>query len=112
MLPAGQLNRRVQLQRRKAGGSLGHPSTDWEDMGKPAWARIRAGAGAGNEAIIAGQVASRVGVTIRLRFRQDVTASMRVLHKGAVYDIEAVQPDWTGREYVDLVCVEFNHGAR
>lgn len=108
MLPAGQLKHRIQLQRRQAGGGLGHPSTNWEDVGTPLWANVRHGTG--SETIRAGQVASRVAVSIRIRFRVDVTASMRAVHKGTVYDIQAVQPDWVGRQHVDLVCVEVNHG--
>ena len=41
--------------------------------------------------------------SIRIRFRSDITAGMRVLIGLAVYQIEAVMPDLARREFVDLV---------
>lgn len=97
-----QRNTRIQLQRRQGGGSLGHPSNDWEDIGSPLWANIRYGTG--SETIRAGQIASQAQVSIRIGWRTDITAAMRVLHKGTAYDIQAVLPDLQQRRHVDLVC--------
>lgn len=42
--------------------------------------------------------------SIRMRFNDVVCAGMRARHGGDVYAIEAVLPDKSGYEYVDLVC--------
>lgn len=48
---------------------------------------------------------------MRIRWRTDVTAAMRVLYDGGIFNIEAVLPDYAGRRYVDLACsVGANHG--
>lgn len=97
-----QRNARIQLQRRQGGGSLGHSSPAWENVGQPLWANIRYGTG--SEAIRAGQVASQAQVSVRIGWHTGITAAMRVLHKGTAYDIQAVLPDLQQRRHVDLVC--------
>ena len=42
--------------------------------------------------------------SIRIRWRTDIEAGMRVVHGMAVYVIGAVLPDHAGRVFVDLVC--------
>lgn len=105
MLRAGDLNRRITIQRRgTAEDSWGTPTPgpeNWVEVGK-AWAGIKTLSGLG--AIKADAQASTVKVSIRVRWRTDLAAGMRVLHGGTVYDVEAVLPDVAGREHVDLVC--------
>ena len=60
--------------------------------------------GSGSEAIRSGQVASLAKVSIRIRWRTDVNASMRVLCNGVAYNIVNVMPDMQRRVHVDLVC--------
>lgn len=100
-MQAGPLNDRIAIQRRPPGGNLGHPSNDWTDVAR-VWANIRFGSGA--EAIRAGQIVSLASVSIRIRWREGITAGMRVVNKGVAYDIQAVLPDMAGRKHVDLVC--------
>lgn len=103
-MQAGVLRNQIQIQRKvTAGGSLGHDSTTWEDVfpGK-LWANIRYTSG--SEAIRSGQEASLASVSIRIRWREGITAGMRVVHNGANFDIQAVLPDAVGRKHVDLVC--------
>ena len=101
---AGQLRNQIQIQRKvTAGGSLGHSSTTWENVfANKLWANIRYGSG--SEAIRSGQEASLASVSIRIRWREGITAGMRVVHNGANFDIQAVMPDAVGRKHVDLVC--------
>jgi SPP1 family predicted phage head-tail adaptor len=102
-LRAGTLRDRITVQRRKPGGGLGHPSNTWEDvLPQPLWANIRFGSG--SETIRAGQVASKAQASIRIRWRTGITADMRCVSGGVVYEIKAVLPDRRRREYVDLVC--------
>lgn len=100
-LQAGQLRTRITIQCRLPGGNLGHPSNDWTDVAQ-VWANIRFGSGA--EAIRASQIVSLASVSIRIRWREGITAGMRVVSKGLAYDIQAVLPDMAGRKHVDLVC--------
>ena len=99
-LRAGTLNERVTIQRKTQGtDSWGAPLPEaWADYAS-VWANIRFLSGA--ESIKAGADVSVVSASIRIRWRQDVTAGMRVVAGAAVYDIEAVLPG-ARREYVDL----------
>lgn len=42
--------------------------------------------------------------SIRIRYREDINPNMRVTYKGQVFDVRQVLPDYTYREYTDLVC--------
>lgn len=108
-LDAGSLNRRITVQKKGAGeDEWGTPLPNvWIDVCRP-WASIKNLSGLG--AIKADAEASVVKTSIRIRYRTDITAGMRVLHGSTVYDIKAVLPDAAGREFIDLVC-EVVHGA-
>lgn len=102
MIRAGDLNRRVVIQRRAAEqDSLGQPVEAWEDVA-PVWASMLFVTGK-EYALASGEV-SRAEVSIRVRWRTDLTARMRIVHAGVNYNILAVLPDMVGREYVDLPC--------
>lgn len=99
---AGQFNRRITLQRRTPGtGPIGQPINTWEVVAT-VWASVRHASGL--ETIKADALTSVVKASIRIRFREDVSAGMRVALAGVFYDIRAVLPDLVGRQYVDLVC--------
>jgi SPP1 family predicted phage head-tail adaptor len=98
----GQLRNLVKLQRRTAGqDAIGQPLTTWADV-VSVWADIRYLRGL--EAIKAGAQASTSQVSIRIRWRTDVTSDMRVLYGTTAYAILAVLPDMKSRSYVDLQC--------
>ncbi|WP_046060215.1 phage head closure protein [Paracidovorax citrulli] len=98
-------NRRITIQRRgDEKGGWGSPKpgpANWLDVGTT-WASIKTLSGLA--AIKADAQAAVAKVSIRVRWRTDLAAGMRVLHGGVVYDVQAVLPDAAGREYVDLVC--------
>ena len=102
MMQAGRLNRRCTLQ---APGTttdeIGQPIPGWTDVAT-LWADIRMKSGL--ESIKAGAPVSVVQASIRVRYRAGITAGMRVVHNLVAYNIVAVMPDLSGREYVDLVC--------
>ncbi|AVS91399.1 head-tail adaptor protein [Paracidovorax avenae] len=102
---AGDLNRRITIQRRgTATDSWGTPIPgveNWIDVGR-LWASIKTLSGLGT--IKADAKASTIKTSIRVRWRTDLAAGMRVLYGGTVYDVQAVLPDVAGREHVDLVC--------
>jgi len=102
MMQAGRLNRRCVIQQPgTATDELGQPIPGWTDVAT-VWADIRMKSGL--EAIKAGAPVSTVQASIRIRYRGDVNAGMRVVHNLVAYDIVAVMPDASGREFVDLAC--------
>ncbi|MGB3069823.1 MAG: phage head closure protein [Ottowia sp.] len=101
-LRAGTLRDRITIQRKTGGvNEWDEPLPDgWEEHAK-VWARVEHLSGLA--AIKADADTSIVKASMRIRWRTDVNAGMRVLFSGKTYDIDAVQPGAT-REYVDLVC--------
>ena len=102
-MQAGRLNRRCVIQQPGPGvDEIGQPlPDDWVDLAT-VWGDIRMKSGL--EAIKAGAPVSTVQASIRIRYRSEVTAGMRVVHNLVNYDIKAVMPDASGREFVDLAC--------
>lgn len=101
-MEAGKLNRRVKILRNSGGRSgRGQPLPDsWDEIGK-AWASIAYASGL--QTIKGDADVSLARASIRIRYRTDVTAGMRIQHGSITYQIHAVLPDERGREYVDLV---------
>ena len=102
MMQAGRLSTRCVIQRRTGGANdWGEPLPDGWETHATVWANVKHLSG--SEAIKADAEVSTVRASIRIRFRSDITAGMRVLIGLAVYQIEAVMPDMARREFVDLV---------
>ncbi len=101
-LSTAQLRTMVQIQQRLTGtDALGQPVQGWTTVAA-VWASVRHASGM--EATKADAAVSTVRASIRIRWREGVTAAMRVLAGGQAYDIQAVLPDLARREYLDLVC--------
>ncbi|MFT3815442.1 MAG: phage head closure protein [Acidovorax sp.] len=102
-MQAGKLNKRVTIQQKGAAtNSWGEPLPDaWEEVAK-VWARILHQSGMAS--IKADAQTSVVKASVRVRYRTDLLAGMRVLHGTTVYLVRAVLPDEVRREHVDLVC--------
>ncbi len=97
---AGTLRHHIVIQKPGSGvDDWGQPLDSWVDQAS-VWAHIRHLSG--TESIKADVPTSIVKASIRIRWRTDVDAGMRVTHGATVYEIEAVLPGAT-REYVDLV---------
>ena len=102
-MQAGRLNTRCVIQRRTGGtNDWGEPLPEGWETHATVWANVKHLSG--SEAIKADAEVSTVRASIRIRFRSDITAGMRVLIGLVPYEILAVQPDVAGRVYVDLVC--------
>lgn len=96
------LNQIVEIYSPATGtDAMGQPNTGWTLLSL-AWANLKAGNGL--ETIKAGGEASSYRVSIRIRYRTDVTPAMRVKHNGVNYNILAVLPDLASRQHVDLMC--------
>ena len=78
----------------------GHLPEAWADHAT-LWANVRHLSG--SESIRSDAEASIVRASIRVRFRTDLNAGMRVLVGAKGYDVTAVLPDLVGRQHVDLV---------
>ena len=101
-MQAGRLSTLVTIQHKTAGvDAIGQPLPEnWATL-RQEWANVRHQSGA--EAIKAGAVTSVVSASIRIRFRNDINAGMRVLAGATVYEILVVLPEMSRREFVDLV---------
>lgn len=103
-MQAGKLNERVLIQRPEiTQDDFGALLKKWVDVGE-VWANVRFPRGAefqrGNTDL------RTVSASVRLRFRRDVNADWRVVHRGRILAITAVLPDEAGKQYVDLICIE------
>lgn len=107
-MDARRLNRRVLIQRLVTGkDGIGQRGTQgWVPLITAGDGKVHANilSRNGSESIKAGAETSSAAVSIRIRYRTNVTAAMRVLHGTTTYEIKAVLPDEARREYVDLVC--------
>lgn len=101
MMKAGTLNRLVLIEAPEGGqDSVGQPNTGWDEVAS-VWADVRTQGGL--ESIRSGAEVSTIRASIRIRYRTDITAAMRVTDGSMVYEVKAVLPD-AGRQYLDLVC--------
>jgi SPP1 family predicted phage head-tail adaptor len=99
----GDFNRRITVQVKQDGqDEAGQPVATWVNVvaGLPAYLLAMTG----KEYINASEEVSKAQLSMRIRWRTDITASMRVLYDGAIFDIQAVLPDYAGRRFIDLAC--------
>lgn len=106
---SGQLRHPIVIQSKTdAKDDWGTPLPGaWADYAT-LWSNVRHQSG--SESIKAGADTSVVRASIRIRYRLDITAGMRVVHLGVIYDIEAVLPGQR-RDFVDLTCKRVGDGA-
>lgn len=107
MVAAGNLNRRITIQRRgPEQDEAGQPIDGWVEVAKPwAWIKGQTGMGVGRQMAGEGTVATSLNVySFRIRYRPAITDAMRVLYDGQAFDIKHVRHDLAGREWTDLVC--------
>lgn len=109
-LAAGQLNRRVTLQKRTAGvDAVGQPLETWEDVGD-LWAGIanETGLGAIRSGLAGNVPASIARYSFLIRFaevaRLGIAADMRVLHDGVVFEVKGTTRDFKDRDKAFILC--------
>ena len=103
---AGRLRHRVSLQEyvELVDPSTGARDNDWREIAK-IWASIEPLSA--RDFIQSSALQSQVTTRITIRFRAGVNASMRIVHKGRVYNVTGVLADRdTGLEYLTLPCTE------
>lgn len=102
MMQPGKLNCYVQIMQRQAGeDDHGQPVETWQTFDQ-CWARIVRPSG--YETVRANAEVSIVKAAIRVYFRTDLSAAMRVIHEGTTYEVKAVLPNDGLKEFTDLVC--------
>jgi SPP1 family predicted phage head-tail adaptor len=104
-LSSGKLRHRVQLQRsvQVQDPVTGDLSSSWVDVAK-VWAAVEPLSA--REFIASSAVQSAITTRITIRYRE-VDASMRIVHRERIYNIEGVLADKdSGLEYLTLPCSE------
>ena len=101
-MQAGKLNRLVTIEQKTATvNELGEHTSGWQTVAT-VWASIIKKSGL--ETIRSNMEMSIVQASIRVRYRTDIKANMRVVYLNEVFDIRAVMPDTAKRKYADLLC--------
>lgn len=106
-IPAGRLRHRVQIEQLVTEQDSDGASVEtWADaVGCFVPAEIMPLSG--RELIAAAAVQAKVSTRIRIRYRAGISPSMRVVHRGILYGVEAVVPDQTsGVRYLTLMCTD------
>lgn len=99
---AGKLNHKVQLQQKveTQDATTGEIIVTWTTIAEP-WAEVVPLSA--REFIAAQSEQSEVGGRIVIRYRANIDASMRILHRGMAYNILGVMSDpVSGLEYLTL----------
>lgn len=102
---AGRLLHRIQIQEQQrvpdGGGGYG---IEWVTL-RTVWAHVEPLSA--REFVASQAVQSEVTARITIRYRDDITPDMRILHRGKIYHIRGVLADHrSGLEYLTLPCSE------
>ena len=103
MTVAGDLNQRITLQERvKTTNTRGEVVYEWSTV-MLVWAQ--ANPLRGREFFEAAQTQSEITTRFRIRYREGIDATMRIIWKGEYYAIKAPPIEVNGqREWIDLMC--------
>jgi len=102
---SGELDQRVQLQRRddtQVRDELGTLPDVWITVAT-LWAKVEGLRG--REFFAAGQMQAATDVRVTIRFRADVRADWRLVHRGQPMGIASVVDIEARREFLELMCV-------
>lgn len=101
---AGQLDQRVTLQSRGSGvNAFGEPNGSWSTVAT-VWGAVQPLLG--REFLEGRQAEGELTTRIRIRYRTDVTPTMRAVHGAVTYDIVSVMSPDTDRRETILMCRE------
>ena len=110
-MDSGKLNRRVVIQARSgAVDSVGQPVENWTTFAT-LWAQFVFTSGSRTvnlEGIQGGAMSSTPPAIWRVRFRTDITASMRLVDGLTIYNIKQVLPNMARKDVTDLVSEVIN----
>lgn len=105
----GELNRRITIQRATpTTNSYGEEIVTWSKLAT-AWAAMRNVPQ--KEPFAGDQFVSVVSTIFTLRHRSDVTAKMRIVDDGKIYEIDSVADPDGARRFVECQCTLLERGA-
>lgn len=103
MMDPGQLRDRVTIQRDSGtSGDGGAYEPTWIEVAQ-VWANVRPLTV--RESLVAQQTASRVNYVVTIRYRQDVSAEMRLVWRGASMNILGVTNPDQHRAFLEITAV-------
>lgn len=97
---AGDLNRRVRIDRRAGQGTLTDPHT-WVPL-TTVWGNVRMLTG--KESILSNAIVGTATASIRIWYRTDLATGMRAVVDEVTFDILQALPNVASRKFTDLVC--------
>ena len=101
-MQAGKLNKRITIQQySETIDDYGYSVKKWADL-ITVWAHVKNVNG--KEFIKSNVALSEVSTSIRIRKRQGLDSSMRVIFNDNTYQIVAVLPDEETNDFLDLAC--------
>lgn len=102
-LDAGRLRHKIEIQYKvdAQDSTTGEMVTVWTKFVGPIWAAVDFMSA--REFMAANAVQSEIVGRVTIRYREGVTAAMRVVYNNVAYNIVGVLPDnETGREYITM----------
>lgn len=105
MKGSGAFDHRIQLQEQVETVVLGNVTTEWVNW-PPGQTELTPAAwlpGPGREHLAAEAIRAETSGRLTIRYMPGVTAEMRVLWEGLVWNIQAVLPDRTRRREIELM---------
>lgn len=103
-LSAGKLRHRINIERKTHAQdpNTGALTSTWSSLAQNICAAVEPLSG--REFIAAQQVKSSITARITIRYRDGITAAMRVIHGATIYNIAAILHDnQSGREWLTLM---------
>lgn len=106
---AGEYNRLITIEEKTGVRNDANQLVDaWQQFGAKRWAKPIGQSGMGVVRMFtdsaAGVEQSGNNYVWRVRYTDQITADMRVVHRGVIYDIKQVKQDLARRAWTDLVC--------
>ena len=103
-MQAGLLRDRVTIQiRSSVDDAAGEPTLSWSDFAVGIHANVSDMTG--KEFFAAQEITNAVNTTIVIRYREGITAAMRAVSRGVIYNIQAVIEPENKRREMHLMCV-------
>jgi SPP1 family predicted phage head-tail adaptor len=101
----GDFNRRIAIQQRSSGtpDSFGQASQTWTDL-LQCWARIEPLSG--RELVLAQAQSAEVTHLVEIMYRPTVTAAMRVVYQGRIFNVLSVIDPDMAHVTLELLCSE------
>jgi SPP1 family predicted phage head-tail adaptor len=112
MIAAGSLDRRIQFERpvTTRDPTYNTSKTTWEPHVK-VWAQVRDVLPSRAESVDESISIQRRPARVRIRYREDITADMRVIYKGRVMEIISGPAELGRREGLEMMVEELStHG--